>query len=155
MEQIEIAEERLGSGVDMSENIAAEEHRDVVSIQDRLGRIARKADRVDEHAHRCSLRPRGASIDGQVVVGEAWYVSAEVRQPPRHGHAEPGGSSRETALELPERVLERRLGVSEVGGSRLDSQPRRHHAVVERRHDDLDRVVEDQLCAVEQMLLRR
>ena len=65
--------------------VAAEEERDVVVLEHRLARVARKTDRVDQRA---LVRPE---VERQVHVRSIRNVHPEVRQAPRDRDREPVG----------------------------------------------------------------
>ena len=75
----------------------------------------------------------------------------EVRAPPRHGHAEPGGRNCVVALDAGERALELDLRVAQIGA--VDREPRGADLVVERRDEHLDVVRAHDAHPVEQVLL--
>ena len=59
----EVLEERFRGCRDVVEVVAAQEHRDVVGLEDELGRVARKAPRVEQDADRFARRLRRASVE--------------------------------------------------------------------------------------------
>ena len=74
--------------------VAAEEEGDVVGLEQRLVRVARKADRVDQRA---LLRP---AVERQVHVRGVRNVRPEVRQAPRDRDREPVGRAGIVGIEL-------------------------------------------------------
>ena len=153
LEDVEVGEQRLRRRHDRVEAVAPEENREIVRFQDRLGRIARKADRVEQDAHRLVLRLRRPPIDRDVLVGRPGHVAAKVRQAPRDRDPHPGRGRRVGALQPRERILERRLRVAERPAALPDLDRRGDELVVERRNDDLDAVVLDDPDTLEQVLL--
>ena len=108
-------------------------------------RVAREPACVEE---RRLLR---AGVDRQVRPRGTRDEPIEVRDPPGDRDAEPRRSRLVVVVELRENVLERGLGVLQSGP--VGREPRRHHLVVERRHEHLDVVLGHDLDALEQVLL--
>ncbi len=138
-----VEEGALGVG-DVVELVAAQEHRDVVLLEDRVCRIAGEADRVEEGGL------LGAPVARQVRLRGRGDVAAEVRQAPGDEDAEPGRGSGIAPVEVRQRLLELGLRCGKVLG--LDRGG--DDLVVERGHDHLGSVVAHDLLAAEQVLLR-
>jgi hypothetical protein len=133
-EDVQVVEERGRARDDVCPLVGAQEDGDIVVLEDRLRRIAREADRVEQSRLACT------AVERKVRLGLARDVVAEVRQPPTDRDAEPGRRRGiEAALELHERVLELAGRLPWIGRGDV----RGHEAVVARRHDDLDVVVDD------------
>jgi hypothetical protein len=130
---------------DVVEAVAAEEDRHVVLLEERVLRVAREANGVEER------RLFGPAVDGLQALPLRGDEPAEVREPPRDRHSEPGRSARIRGIERGQRVLERASGVSGVG--LVDRDPRRHELVVQRRHEHVDPVVLLHRDPVEEVLL--
>ncbi|TML59699.1 MAG: hypothetical protein E6G22_12605 [Actinobacteria bacterium] len=117
-----------------------------------LLRVAREAHGVEERADGAVPLARRAHVDRQVGSRELGHVAAEVRKPPGDRDAEPRRRRIEAPVEGGEAPLELRLRGPQVGSR---PHPRRHDAVVERRHEHLDAFVRDRLHPSEQVLLPR
>ena len=129
-------ERALGPG-DVLADVAAQEHGDIVLLEDRAPGIARETDRIGEGADFTELDARGATVDRQVHVRLLRHVAAKVRQAPGDGHAQARRRGRVTAVELCQRVLELPLGALEVVGRNA----RRDEGMVEGWHEDRNAVV--------------
>src|SRR5919201_63702 len=82
-------------------------------------------------------------------------MAIEVRSPPPDADGKAGGRRPKTVVGPPQDVLERLLRLEKRCGGFVDMEDRRHDFVMERRHDDLDAVVDDYLELAEHVLLRR
>ena len=112
-----------------SRAVAAQEHGDVVRLEDGVVRIAREAAGRQQHGL------AGATIERQVRASPAPATSlGEVRQPPRDRDAEPGGSAGTRASSVCERLLELVLRSAQV----VDVDRRGDDLAVQRRHEHLD-----------------
>ena len=93
---------------DVVERVAAQQHRDVVLLEDRRVGIARKAPRREQRV------PLRAPVERRVLAPRARHEPLEVRQAPRDRDAEAGGRRLEIALEPGERVLQHALRGREI-----------------------------------------
>ena len=82
-EEVEVLEERFRGCRDVVEVVAAQKHRDVVRLEDELGRVARKAPRVEQDADRLARRLRRPSVEGDVAVGQLRRRRSESTGGPR------------------------------------------------------------------------
>ena len=153
-EQAQLLDQGLSRRRDVGEAVAPEEDGEVVSLEHRPGRVAREANRVLQRQHLTSPGRGRADVDREVPIRGRGDVPLEIRQPPGDGETEPCRGRRIFLLEAGEGALERGACVEEVATRRLDREPRRHHLVVQRRHEHLDLVVHHHAHAVEEMLLR-
>jgi hypothetical protein len=129
----------------VGELVGAEEDRDVVCLEPRVGRVAREAPRVDEHGL------PGAPVVRQQALHLGGDEPPEVRESPGDGHAKPGRRGRVVAVEPVEDRRELALRGPGLAARRRDA--RGHDLVVERRHQHLDAVRVDDADAVEEVLL--
>ena len=106
----EVIPDQLLRLVDEVRVVAAEEDREIVVLEDRVGRVAREAVRVLEHVGDMRVGGR-APVDGKLAPGLRGHVAPEVRQSPGEGDREPGRRARVQGIDLPEYVVELVAGV--------------------------------------------
>ena len=91
-----IARRSLG---DVVEDVAAEQHGDVVLLEQRRFRVARKPDRIFEHADRSLPRLRRTAVEREMAIRLGGHEPLEVGEPPGHRHAETGRRGLEPLVE--------------------------------------------------------
>ena len=101
--------------------------------------------RIEDHG------PARAAVVGEHAAGRVGHEAAEVRKPPGHGDAEPGGRRDVVGVEAVERVRQLLLRIGQPGA--IGREPRGDDPVVERWDEHFDVVRLDDPHAVEQMLL--
>ena len=143
----------------MRANVAAQEHDDVVALEDGRLRVAREAHRVDEHRHPAAEPAGRLEVDRQVVgetpsVPQSGQMVAEVRQAPRDGHDQAARPDDVSLLDVLEREPEL-VARGEQRPAGRGRQPGGDDLVVDGRHDDLDAVVGDDANAGVDVLLER
>ena len=107
-EDAEVVEDRLARGVDVLAAVAAQQHGDVVALEERRVRVAREAAARQQH------RLARAMVERQVRPRLPRHALVEVRQPPRDRDAEPRRVRRVPRVERLERSLEIVLGRAQV-----------------------------------------
>ena len=149
----QVVEERRRSVGDVVEDVAAEQHGDVVLLEQR--RFAGRSGTGSRLRARGPGLPRlrRTAVEREMPLGLRGHEALEVRKPPGHRHAEAGGRRLEALVEPPERVLELRAGLPRARRRSADAQRRRDDLVVERRHEHLDAVVADDPDPVQKVLL--
>ena len=135
--------------------VAPQEDGDVVVLEDQVLRVAREADRVDDAADLLARRLRRADVHRELLLRQGGDVAREVGKPPAEADRQPLRRGLVARVELLQRLAQRRAGLGQCGGGRLHVQPGGDDLVVERRHDDLDPVVDDHLRPAEDVLLGR
>ncbi len=137
-------EDRLVRAVDVVAVVAAQEHGDVVRLEDGGVRVAREAPR------RQKRRLAGTAVVREMRPRLLRDVVLEVRHAPRDGDAEPCRRERVLGVERAQHVLEVALRAAHV----LHVQRRGHDLAVQRRHEHLDALAVD-AREVEHVLLGR
>ena len=146
---VEPVEDRVRALRDVREAVAAEVDDHVVLLEDRVGRVAREPDRVEQR------RLVRTEIARRMARPGACDVAVEVRDSPADGEAQPGRRRCEAPVDRPERLLELALRVEQGRPRPADAQLRGDELMVERRNDDLDAVVRDHGHVEQEMLLGR
>ena len=139
---------RCASSIAASSSLRSE-HGDVVALEHRRVRIAREPLGVLEHAELPTARAACTSVDGELPLRLRRDQPPEVRQAPRDRDRR----RLRRSLDARKRTLERHACFAQRRRCLGHAQPRRDHAMVERRHEKLDSVVDHRLRVRQEMLL--
>ena len=155
-ERLRLVEQPRGGVRDVRLRVAAEQHGDVVVLEDRPVGVAREPLRILEHAQRPSARsPTPGGRRGRARAPGRARSDGSTGRPQATTHAETGRCGRIVAVEACKHALELAARFTERRAAFADAKLGGDDLVMERRDEDLHLVVDDGPDAVEEVLLGR